>query len=130
MGSRVIAIIEDDAVLRRVMSDLVSFRGYRTELYASAEEFIGKVAQSKACCLLIDVQLEDITGVELSRHLSSLGFTLPVIFMTANDDYMLRKQATDLGCIAYLLKPVAPHVLFEALAKAVGPGTTADNWAC
>jgi FixJ family two-component response regulator len=65
------------------------------------------------------VQLEDLSGVELIRHLFSLHVLLPVIFMTGIDDELICGQAAALGCVAYLKKPLCQHLLFEAIAEAV-----------
>jgi FixJ family two-component response regulator len=93
--------------------------GYQTELYESAEEFIQGAAFSKASCLLVDIQLGDISGVELARHLAAGGIRRPIIFMTGSQDTALRDQAMDFGCVAYLLKPFAASLLSAALVKAL-----------
>ena len=104
------------AAIERLLASL----GYKTEAYASATEFIDAVMTSEAACVVSDVHLGDTTGVEMARHLSALGFTLPTIFMTASQDPALRKQAMDLGCIAYLQKPFPKDQLAQALVKAIG----------
>ena len=102
------------AAIERLLASL----GYKTEAYASATEFIDAVMTSEAACVVSDVHLGDTTGVEMARHLSALGFTLPTIFMTASQDPALRKQAMDLGCIAYLQKPFPQAELIDAIEKA------------
>jgi FixJ family two-component response regulator len=72
-----------------------------------------------AICLLLDVHLGGISGIELQRRLAASGSKWPVIFMTANDDEATRSQAMDAGCIAYLRKPFAQHVLLNAISKVV-----------
>jgi FixJ family two-component response regulator len=72
-----------------------------------------------ATCLLLDIHLGGISGIELQRRLAASGSKWPVIFMTANDDEVTRNQAMDAGCIAYLQKPFAQHVLLNAISKAV-----------
>jgi FixJ family two-component response regulator len=101
-------------------ANLIASHGYRTEVYASAEQFIDQVWHSEASGLLIDIQLTGMSGVECARVLTSLGFSLPIIFMTGGDDPMLRRQATELGCVAYLRKPLCPGLLMDAIADAVG----------
>jgi CheY-like chemotaxis protein len=88
-ASAVIAVIDDDDAIRCSVARLIASRGYRTEAYASAEEFIAKIPRSEATCLVVDVQLEDLSGVELIRHLFSLHVLLPVIFMTGIDDELI-----------------------------------------
>jgi FixJ family two-component response regulator len=72
-----------------------------------------------ATCLLLDIHLGGISGIELQRRLAASGSKWPVIFMTANDDEATRSQAIDAGCIAYLQKPFEQHVLLNAISKAV-----------
>jgi two-component system response regulator FixJ len=96
--SPVVVIIDDDDLVRQTVAHLISSEGYRTEVYASAEDFIERVMESEASCLLADVHLENLSGIELTRHLSWLGLVLPVILMTGDDDQTLRQQAMELGC--------------------------------
>jgi FixJ family two-component response regulator len=72
-----------------------------------------------ATCLLLDIQLGGISGIELQRRLAASGSKRPVILMTASDDEAMRNEAMDAGCIAYLRKPFAQHVLLNAIQKAV-----------
>ena len=118
--SPVVAIIDDDELVRQAVADLISCEGYRTEVYASAEDFIERVMESEASCLLSDVHMKDLSGVELTRHLSSLGLVLPVILMTGSDDQTIQREASELGCIAYLRKPLCQRLLFEAITEATG----------
>ena len=119
-GQKVIAIIDDHAAIRDAMAALVRTLGYRTEVYSSGEEFIEAAMKSEASCLLVDIELGDITGVELVRHLSDMGLTFPVIFMTGSQDALIRKQATEVGSVAYLLKPFPTNHLVEAINEAIG----------
>jgi FixJ family two-component response regulator len=119
-GQKVIAIIDDDATIRNATAALVDALGYCTEVYSSGEEFIDAAMKSEAGCLLVDIQLGDITGVELVRHLSAMGLTFPVIFMTGSQDALVRKQATEVGSVAYLLKPFPTNHLVEAINEAIG----------
>ena len=78
------------------------------------------MSRSEAACLVVDVHLGDLTGIELGRHLASLGYTFPMIFVTGADDQSLQKQAMEFGCIAYLRKPIVSDRLLDAIAEAVG----------
>jgi FixJ family two-component response regulator len=112
----VIAVVDDDQDMRLALGDLLSLSGYRTELYASAEEFITTAKTTEASCL----QLGEVSGVELGRQLSRAGFTFPIVFMTGSQDERFRRQAMDLGCIAYLHKPFPKACLIEAIKMAIG----------
>jgi FixJ family two-component response regulator len=117
---KVIAVIDDDETILHAMGYLLSALGFQTELYGSAEAFIAAATRSAAACLLVDIQLGDLTGIELTRHLSAMGFTFPIIFMTGSDDRLFRKQAIEIGCVAYLSKPIPPERLKAAIAEAIG----------
>jgi FixJ family two-component response regulator len=122
-----ISIIDDEEAVRESVSRLIATRGYRTEVYASAEDFIEQVIGSAASCLIIDVQLKDLTGIELSRHLNALGYSFKIIFMSASDDPAIRNKAMEQGCVAFLQKPLCQRALFDAIAKAAGTPDFADN---
>jgi FixJ family two-component response regulator len=119
LEKKVIAVVEDDAGVRDALERLLTSWGYGVELYASAEEFIGAAISSAAAGLLVDIQLGDISGVELGRHLLSNGLTFPIIFMTGSQDEIVRRQALDFGCIAYLSKPLQTRQLKEAIDLAI-----------
>jgi len=115
----VIAIIDDDPDVLEGLDLTLSSCGYRPALFASAEEFLSAAPTSHAACLVVDIQLGGISGVELGRQLSAKGFTFPMIFMTGSRDELHRRQATELGCAAFLLKPFSADRLIEAVAKAI-----------
>jgi FixJ family two-component response regulator len=117
-SKNVVAIIDDDPGMRQALESMLRAFGYRTELYASAEEFIRAAITTEAACLVVDIQLGDISGIELGRHLLVSGFEFPIIFMTGSVEETHRRQAMAHGCIAYLLKPFHPKQLVGALSKA------------
>jgi FixJ family two-component response regulator len=120
----IVAVVDDNLAMRNAMARLLSASGYCTELFASGEAFLDAATRSKASCLIVDIQLGDISGVELGRQLATTGFIIPIIFMTAADDETLRSGATQLGCVAYLRKPFPADELIDAIVKAVGPVCT------
>jgi len=75
---------------------------------------------SKANCLVVDIQLGDMSGVEMARQLTETGLKFPIIFMTALDDKTVLNHATQMGCVAYLRKPFSADRLMEAIVKAIG----------
>jgi FixJ family two-component response regulator len=119
-GLPVIAIIDDDPDVLGGLNLLLSSCGYRPALFSSAEESLGAAATSDAACLVVDIQLGGISGVELGRQLSAKGFTFPTIFMTGSRDELHRRQAMELGCAAFLLKPFSAERLIETVKKAIG----------
>jgi FixJ family two-component response regulator len=117
---KVVAIVDDDPGMRIATANLLSSFGYGTETFDSAEAFLNAAATSKATCLVVDVQLGNISGVELARQLAADSFKYPIIFMTALEDERIQSQAEAVGAVAYLGKPFQPNLLIEAITKAIG----------
>jgi FixJ family two-component response regulator len=116
----VIAVIDDDLGILASVELVLSSCGYHTELFASAEEFISAAPTLEAACLVVDIQLGEISGVELIRALCLEGFAVPVIFITGSHDDLHRRQAMELGCAPFLLKPFSAKRLIETVRKAIG----------
>jgi len=116
---KVIAVIDDLGILASVELVLSSC-GYHTELFASTEEFISAAPTLEAACLVVDIQLGELSGIELIRALCAEGFEVPVILITGSHDDLHRRQAMELGCAAFLLKPFSAERLVETLRKAIG----------
>ena len=108
----------DTGVLKSV-ARLLAHHGIDSRTFASAEALLESDSVQTATCLLLDIRLGEISGIELRRQLAASGSKCPVIFMTANDDEATRNEAMDAGCIAYLRKPFASHVLLDAIREAV-----------
>jgi len=117
---KVIAVIDDDREMCESMAALLSAFGYGAETFDSAEGFINTAATSKATCLVVDIQLGDISGVELANQLAADGFKYPIIFMTGLDDERIRNQAAAAGGIAFLRKPFPAKSLIDAIREAIG----------
>jgi FixJ family two-component response regulator len=113
-----VGVVDDDPEIRDALEWILSSKGFQTELYASAEEFIEAAKTSKAACLLVDIQLGDISGVELARQLSAIDCIFPVIFMSGSSDTVMYRQAMDLGCVAFLHKPFPADQLVESIMMA------------
>jgi FixJ family two-component response regulator len=120
MERTIVAVVDDDLAMRKAIATLLSALGYGAELFASGEAFLDAAMRSEAICLIVDIQLGDISGVELGRQLAATGFTFPIIFMTASDDESIRSGAMQLGCVAYLRKPFPSDELIDAIARAIG----------
>jgi len=103
----------------KAMRQLLRAFDYDTELYDSAETFISSAAESDAICLLVDVELGGMSGIELKRKLAASGIMTPVIFMTGSACEIIRKQAHEAGCIGFLRKPFAASLLLDAIGKAL-----------
>jgi FixJ family two-component response regulator len=115
MKRKVIAVIDDNLNILGGMGRLLSAYDYDTELYASAAEFLDAAMTTAAACLVIDIQLGADCGIKLAKQLSRAGFTIPVIFMSADRDNSTKEQAMKLGCVAFLSKPFSAEDLIDAL---------------
>src|ERR1700682_947675 len=111
---RTIAIIDDNLSMLKGLDRLLSAHGFRVQTFASAELFLEGVAECEADCLVLDIHLGGISGIDLQRQLTSSGTDLPVIFMTAIDNPAIRQEAFDAGCVAYLRKPFFANLLIDA----------------
>ncbi len=112
------AIVDNDLSMLMGLDRLLQAHGFVTQAHASAEDFLVAPDAAEADCLILDIHLDGISGLELRRRLLDCGSTLPVIFMTALDDEQTRNEAKAAGCIAYLTKPFASQLLFDAIGKA------------
>ena len=117
---KVIVVIHDDLDILQSLELVLSLCGYHTKLFASAEEFLSAAPTLEAACLVVDIQLGEISGLELVRALCAQGLTLPVIFITGSRDELHRRQAMELGCAAFLLKPYSAELLVDTVRKAIG----------
>jgi FixJ family two-component response regulator len=125
---RTVAVVEDDPSMRRSIERLLNAHGYQTEGYASAETFLGRDSANPIGCLVLDIHLGNMSGIQLRRQLRDSGFSLPVIFVTAVDDDALEAEARDAGCLAYLHKPFAANLLLSAIHDAMpGPSAAEDG---
>jgi FixJ family two-component response regulator len=118
--STVVIVVDDDAGFLKGVARLLAHNGIQSRTFASAEALIENGSTQTATCLLLDINLGGISGIELQRRLAASGSKCPVIF-TAHDDEATRNDAVDAGCIAYLCKPFAAHDLLDAIRNIGGP---------
>ena len=115
---RKVTVIDDDPTMLKAIERLLRIKGFDVETFASAEEFLA--GTGKASCLILDIHLGGMSGIELRRRLVASGAGPPTIFITAVDDEDTRKAATNAGCVAYLPKPFLASLLIGAIDKATG----------
>ena len=113
-----VAVIEDDAVVRKGIERLLNVHGFGTETYASAEEFMARLDLGAAACMVLDIGLEGISGIELSRRMIASGRAIPTIFITAQDNPATLREAAELGCVACLMKPFPASRFISAVNEA------------
>jgi FixJ family two-component response regulator len=126
-----VVLIEDDANERRALGRLLRAGGFLSALYASAEEYLASPPTELPACLLLDVQLEGMSGLDLQEQLSAQGSTIPVIVLTGSDDQRVRQRAHGAGCIAFLRKPFEGRLLLDVMRSQVlgssAPSAPKDN---
>ena len=116
---RVVGIVDDDPAMLGAVDQLLQAAGYGTELFSTAEALLDRVGTIKAACLVIDIHLGSISGIELGRQLMLLGLSVPLIFMSGASSHVIEGAAFELGCIAFLHKPFPSNRLLEAVECAL-----------
>src|SRR4029077_9599792 len=118
-SSRFIAIVDDDTSVQTALQDLIESEGLSTLCFGSAEEFLDSGAQRKAACLIADIRMPGMSGLELQSKLNAERCRLPIIFITAHGDAKMRVQAMRNGAVEFLTKPFDNAVLLETVHAAV-----------
>ncbi|KVH69820.1 response regulator receiver protein [Burkholderia ubonensis] len=121
----IVSIIDDDESVRVATSSLVRSLGWTARLYASAEQFLAAGGLADVCCIISDVQMPGISGLEMYRRLVDGGIALPVIFISAFASDSVRRQAIDMGAICVLGKPVDSAEMARHLESVKAGGTDA-----
>lgn len=98
-------VVDDDASLRKALERLLKSAGYATKSFGSAEEFLERIPEKKSACLILDIRMTGMNGLQLQKKLSEGGFDVPIIFITAHDDPQTFEQALLNGARAILRKP-------------------------
>ena len=117
-----ISVVEDDQPFRESMRKLMSALGYTVEAFPSAADFLASPLLGATACLVTDVQMPGMTGIELHRHLIDAGYAIPTILVTAYPDEVARKRALRDGVVCYLGKPVDDDHLERCLRSALESG--------
>jgi FixJ family two-component response regulator len=118
----VISVIDDDASIRAGINNLLRSLGYIVHLFPSAEAFLQSMQLTNTWCVITDVRMPDMTGVELQSLLRAQGSQLPFVFITAVPDERVRARALEDGAICFLTKPFDEDVLIRCLDTAVERG--------
>jgi FixJ family two-component response regulator len=115
----VISVVDDDESMREAVTGLMKSLGYSAQAFASAEEFLSSRQVPRTSCLIADVQMPGMTGIELHRHLSTAGEPIPTILITAYPDDGVRERALSAGVIGYLSKPFEEDDLLACIRSAL-----------
>jgi len=116
---RFIAIVDDDRSVQTSLQDLIESEGLSPLCFSSAEQFLDSGAQHKAACLIVDIRMPGMSGLELQTKLKAERCCLPIIFITAHGDLKMRTQAIRDGALKFLAKPFDNTVLLEAVHAAL-----------
>src|SRR5438552_13805833 len=114
-----ISIIDDDCFAREATGDLVQSLGYSVDTFASAEQFLRSGRAHDTACVISDVKMPGISGLDLQRLLRSDGNRTPIIFMSGSDEETSRKRAIENGAVGFLNKPFDEQSLMRCLARAL-----------
>ena len=118
MRHKTVALVDNDPSMLKALQRLLIAHGFAVESYASAEAFLNRSTANEVNCLVLDINLDGMSGIALRRQLAASGFDLPVIFMTAFDSASTHQEAVSAGCVAYLLKPFPASSLLDAIDNA------------
>jgi FixJ family two-component response regulator len=114
-----VAIVDDDDSLRVALQGLLKATGFPAEAYASAEEFLSSGQQQKTACLITDIRMPGMSGLELQAKLNADRHRIPIIFLTAHGDEKMRMQALRAGAVEFLAKPFDAEALLENVRAAL-----------
>ncbi|HEU4844442.1 MAG TPA: response regulator [Burkholderiaceae bacterium] len=114
-----IALVENDLPTNRALARLLRAHGFAVEAFASAELLLARPGHDALDCLLLDIDLDGMSGLDLQATLARQGDTTPIVFITGRDHPDARDRAGRLGCSGFLCKPVRSEVLVDAIASAI-----------
>jgi FixJ family two-component response regulator len=115
-----VAVVDDDDNMCRSFGRLLRVAGFQPVTYPSAEAFLGDTKRPRFDCLVLDIQLEGMSGLKLSQALAAVKDTTPVVFITAHDDPEVRAEAEASGCAGYFRKTDPGQLVLEAITRAAG----------
>jgi FixJ family two-component response regulator len=118
-GVPLITVVDDDESVREALPDLLRELGFAAKAFASAEAFLGAEGGARTSCLILDVAMPGMTGLELQQELKRRGQHIPIIFITAHADRTLRPRVLEEGAVEILFKPFSEAALVDALALAL-----------
>jgi FixJ family two-component response regulator len=114
-----ITIVDDDTSVRKALARLLRARELRVKTFNSAQDFLANLGEGLPECLIVDLQMPKMSGLDLLQRLTREGTQIPSIVITARDDYGLRERCKSAGAIAFLLKPIQNAALYSAIDDAL-----------
>jgi FixJ family two-component response regulator len=119
LDGALIAIVEDDPWVRKSLDRLIKAEGFRTATFACAEDFLNTGDHQQTLCLILDLRLPGMNGLELQNHLVAKHERIPIVFMSAHDEPETRLRAMQAGAFAFLSKPVNDEALVNTVRSAI-----------
>ena len=115
----VIAIVDDDPWVRDGLQRLIRSAGWRAETFASAQDFLSRPGTEEPSCLVLDLQLPGLSGLDLQKRMAEVGLEIPIVFLTGHGDIPASVQAMKAGAVEFLTKPVDDQKLLQAIQEAI-----------
>ena len=116
----IVSIVDDDASVRRSTRRLLRSSGFRAEAFASAEEFLDSKSAGETACLILDLRMPGMNGLELQRRLAQNGERVPIVFLTAHASEEDERSGLRAGAVQFLRKPISKEALLSAIREALG----------
>ncbi len=116
---KLVAIVDDDELIRNALHGLMKEAGFRALAFASAEEFLNSGKQDHTACLIADIRMPGMSGLDLQSKLNEGHYMIPIIFITAQGDEKMRMQALRAGAVEFLTKPFDDEVLLDSVRAAL-----------
>jgi FixJ family two-component response regulator len=121
-----IAIVDDDPSVLKALTRLLRVRALQAKTYASAKEFLAALPDGLPQCLIVDLQMPEMSGLELLQHMARVGLRIPAIVITAHSDERARERCESAGASSFLLKPLQDASLLAAINDATGAAKAGD----
>jgi FixJ family two-component response regulator len=118
-SNAVIAIVDDDPSVREGLESLIRSAGWRVETFASAQEFLARPRADEPCCLILDLQLPGLSGLDLQKRMAEVELEIPIVFLTGHGDIPASVQAMKAGAVEFLTKPFDEEELLQAIREAL-----------
>ena len=118
-SNALIAIVDDDPSVREGLESLIRSAGWRVEKFASAQEFLARSGAEAPCCLILDLQMPGLSGLDLQKRMAEVELEIPIVFLTGHGNIPASVQAMKAGAVEFLTKPIDEEELLQAIREAL-----------
>jgi len=118
-SNTLIAIVDDDPSVREGLESLIRSAGWRVETFASAQEFLARSGAEAPCCLILDLQMPGLSGLDLQKRMAEVELEIPIVFLTGHGNIPASVQAMKAGAVEFLTKPIDEEELLQAIREAL-----------